>query len=335
MSDSLELFMEDISLLPGWILRNLSLMREIDLKGSEAQSKLDEKKTSYLKEIEHLDQPDMEISYESKLNEIKNLQKEIRSLLKEKLAISDQSIHFIRYDGEILRKYFEQLGETLTENSTGVDHNNGSNYSGRISISDNCRLKNTNRTAVNTEVNLFSFNGISSDRINDSFTGNSLNNSKFTKSQYNNLVGNNSFQQLTIFNSEYFNKSKKRKTSTTNNIATKNTEITSKSPKNSLVEFQKAKSKSNNLIERKCADFQICSICEGSESSNNKILSCGSCSENLHFSCLWTKDPNLCKECSKKQSIPIKGNYEIGYLLNNANTTKSDQTKTSKTSKKK
>ncbi|KAH7648807.1 hypothetical protein FG379_002277 [Cryptosporidium bovis] len=334
MSDSLEVFMEDISLLPGWILRNLSLMREIDLKGTETLNKLEEKRSSYLKEIKSIDKSDMGVYNNNKLSEIKNLQKEIRALLREKLAISDQSIHFIRYDGDILRKYFEQLGETLVDNNVGIDHSNGTNYPGRISISDNYQIKNTNKTALSTEINLFSLNGTTSDRGIDCFSGNSSSNSRVVKSQPDNLAGSNSLSQLTVFNNEYPNKSKKRKTSLSNTLSTSNTELLPKSPKNLSIEFPKIKSKAIHLVEKNNANFQACSICGGSELPNNRIVNCDSCSDNVHSSCLWVTDPNLCKGCFKKESVQLKSNYEIGYLVN-INTPKSDQAKTSKISKKK
>ncbi|KAK9173917.1 Inhibitor of growth proteins N-terminal histone-binding family protein [Cryptosporidium meleagridis] len=328
MSDPHEIFMEDISLLPGWILRNLSLMREIDKKSNDLQIILEEKRDKYLKELSkvaHLDSQNIDKNVSIlKIDEINELQKELKALLKEKIAISDQSVHYIRYDGEILKKHYEQLRESLTENfMNNSDSGSSNSYSGRSSFQGQINFKNPGSN---------NFSG------NESNTGrNSISETCNSNDNWNNESQNRD-KNVELHNKPSFahestsRASKRRRSSATTQIKDTFDHITKKP--NSFVDTSSGqKTDQTNLSDDN--QNQLCSICEGIELANNKFVKCEHCSNNMHVTCSWSSNPILCRKCCKKSSVQPSITYDIEYSASLINTPKSENNKISKGSRKK
>ncbi|KAH8581784.1 uncharacterized protein ELE39_001914 [Cryptosporidium sp. chipmunk genotype I] len=336
MSELHEIFMEDISLLPGWILRNLSLMREIDKKSNDIQITLEEKRSKYLKELSKITDTssqniDKNIS-NFKIDEINELQKELKALLKEKIAISDQSVHYIRYDGEILKKHYEQLRESFAENCMNDNESSlSNNYSGRASLQGQVNFKNSSfGNAINNIANNPNAHESSTCRNSTSEAGNSSNN-------WNN-ESQNGDQNIEFPNKPSFvhdsnsRVSKRRRSSTAAHFKDNFDQIT-KNPNDFAQKSNCLKTdKSNSLNDSK---NKLCSTCEGIELINNRFVQCEYCSNNMHITCSWLNNPYICRKCCKINSVKPLITYDIEYSVPLINTPKSDNTKISKGSRKK
>lgn len=335
MSESNEVFMEDISLLPGWILRNLSLMREIDKKSNEIQTILEERRSKYLKElskkVSFRTQDIDEDTTIHQIDEINELQKELKVLLKEKIAISDQSIHFIRYDGEILKKHYEQLRESFAENYLSNNEcGSASNYSGRPSFQGQINFKSSTTGGIMR-------NMASNHSINDAFMSrNSISTTGHSNSNWNSESHsgepNIGSPNKSSFSFESSNRPSKRRRSSTATHPKDTFEQATKSPNASADVSNDSKAGKSNLSND---NKKLCSVCEGTELMNNKLVQCNSCSNHIHITCSWTNEPHICRDCCKKRSIQPPSAYDLEYSISHMNTPKSDTTKVSKGSRKK
>ncbi|KAL3129424.1 Inhibitor of growth proteins N-terminal histone-binding family protein [Cryptosporidium hominis] len=336
MSESHEIFMEDISLLPGWILRNLSLMREIDKKSNDLQITLEEKRGKYLKELSKVANPESQNIDKDvnifKIDEINELQRELKALLKEKIAISDQSVHYIRYDGEILKKHYEQLRESFTENFMNNNDSGSSNsYSGRTSLQGQINFKNPgSNNTINNIANNFNGNELNTCRNSISEAYNS--NDNCNNESHNGDKNIESHNKPSFAHESISRASKRRRSSTATHIKDTFDQITKK-PNAFVGTSSSQKSDQNNLSNDN--QNQLCSICEGIELINNKFVKCEYCSNNMHITCSWSSNPFLCRKCCKKSSVQPSITYDIEYSASLINTPKSDNTKISKGSRKK
>ncbi|KAF7457883.1 Inhibitor of growth proteins N-terminal histone-binding family protein [Cryptosporidium felis] len=338
MSDSHELIMDDISLLPGWILRNLSLMREVDKKADDIRIKLENKRSKYLEfsgNAEIKASNSKESTNLNQLCEINDLQKELKALLKEKIAISDQSIHYIRYDGEILRKNYEQLRESLTENYLNNNEpcTAPSNYSGRINLPNQIHLKNSNTSNI-----LHNLTQNPNVNVNDSCD-------LIPASNENNTTWSSNLQPMesnrcnsphkTSFGQENPNRQSKRRRSSTSVFIKDTIEHASRGSNNTTdISANLNLNKHDISSEKLNKKSDLCSLCGGSELPNNKIVNCSSCSNSLHTTCCWVISPSMCRTCCKRSSIKLTCTYDIEYYTSHLNTPKSEN-KVSKNSRKK
>ncbi|OII71740.1 uncharacterized protein cubi_00547 [Cryptosporidium ubiquitum] len=335
MSDSHEIFMEDISLLPGWILRNLSLMREIDKKSNDIQITLKERRNKYLDDLcKRADLNSQNIDEDakiSKINEINELQRELRALLKEKIAISDQSVHYIRYDGEILKKHYEQLRESLAENyMNNNESNSSSNYSGRVSFQGQVNFRNSSTgNAIHNIANDLNNHDSHTNRNSISAAGNSnhWNDESQTEEQNSGPTNKSSFT-----NDSSNRASKRRRSSNTTHVKDAVDQI-SKSINNHVDTSNDLKT--DQLTSLNNNKNKLCSTCEGIELISNKFVQCEYCLNQIHITCSWSNDPYLCRKCCKKRSVQPSSTYDIEYSVSLLNTPKSDSTKISKSSRKK
>lgn len=335
MSESNEVFMEDISLLPGWILRNLSLMREIDRKSNDIQIILEEKRSKYLnklsKKVNFSSQNIEEDINVPQIDEINELQKELKVLLKEKIAISDQSVHFIRYDGEILKKHYEQLRESLAESYLNNNEcSSTSNYSGRPSFQNQINFKNSNAGSIlRNMANNHNINDAFMSRNSISTAGDSNNNWNSESHPGEPNIGS---PNKSSFSFESSSRPSKRRRSSAIIHAKDTLEQVTKAINTSVDISNDTKASKSNLSND---DKRLCSICEGTELINNKLVQCNSCSNHIHITCSWTNEPYICRDCCKKCSIQPSSAYDIEYSISHMNTPKSDSTKISKSSRKK
>ncbi|KAJ1607341.1 hypothetical protein OJ253_2405 [Cryptosporidium canis] len=335
MSEPSEVFMEDISLLPGWILRNLSLMREIDKKSNDIQIILLEKRNKYLKELsKRTSLTPQSIDEDSNIpliDEINELQKELKALLKEKIAISDQSVHYIRYDGEILKKHYEQLRELFAENYLNNNESgSSSNYSGRPSLQSQMNFKNSNAGSV--------LRNMANPNTNDTFIGrNSIASNSGLNTNWNSESHsgelNTGSPKKSSFAFESNNRLSKRRRSSAS-AQTKDTHEQVTKGSNASIDTSND-SKTSKLNLSGDGKKRLCSICEGTELMNNKLVQCNSCSNFIHTTCSWTNKPYYCRECCRKRSIQPPSTYDIEYSISHINTPKSESNKISKGSRKK
>ncbi|EEA06639.1 uncharacterized protein CMU_013140 [Cryptosporidium muris RN66] len=326
MSESLEQFMEDISLLSGWILRNLSLMREVDKKSNDLGKKLEEKCKIYLETtIQPEASGDTPCSNENddpRLLEILEMQREQKRLLKEKIAISDQSLHFIRHDGEILKRHYELLRETLTEDLINNDNDSiVTNNSGRLSAPSGSMFKNTSNKHNNTVSSLSGSNLVKRDSSMLSGNNSAFGNSTWSSSRVQSTdIHLNPYSTSPGNINDISNKaSRKRRAST----PVLNSYLgTCDTTNNNTIQLELQDTSQNEKEEQDLVTSKeqlntnvLCTICGGPEilNCNNLITACSSCNCLIHTTCCWSLKPLLCRKCYKANSMNPSndGTYNI------------------------